>query len=256
MGCTGATVDDVLAEADVVLGPAPGDLMSLPRRATDLTPRLPTRVVACQTLRTGVDDVIAAAFEDAVTAVARDLGLPVERVDEVTSRDCSQAWFTIATAELAQSLLEHRDRWPELEPSLRQMVEMGAEVGTFDYVAAARRRWAECARVDDLLRDGAVVVVPTTNAVAWAPEGPLPTTAGGVDDSWVAVNTADFNFTGHPAVSVPLGRDNAGVPFGLQIVAPRCEDGLALGLARAWERLRPWPHVADGYREFGVEHLG
>jgi aspartyl-tRNA(Asn)/glutamyl-tRNA(Gln) amidotransferase subunit A len=72
----------------------------------------------------------------------------------------------------------------------------------------------------------------------------------------VAVNTADFNFTGHPAVSVPLGRDNAGVPFGLQIVAPRCEDGLALGLARAWERLRPWPHVADGYREFGVEHLG
>jgi Asp-tRNA(Asn)/Glu-tRNA(Gln) amidotransferase A subunit family amidase len=255
MGCTGAGVDDVLTEAEVVLGAAAGDLMSLPRRAVDLTPALPTRVVACPTLRSGVDDAIAAAFEDMLTALERDLGLPVERVDELTSADCSQAWFTVATAELAQSLLEHRDRWDELEPSLHLMVEMGAAVSTFDYIAAARRRWAECAKVDTLIADGAVAVVPTTNAVAWAPEGPLPTTAGGVDDSWGAVNTADFNFTGHPAVSVPLGRDNAGVPFGVQIIAPRCDDGRALGLAQAWERINPWPRVADGYEEFGVEHL-
>jgi Asp-tRNA(Asn)/Glu-tRNA(Gln) amidotransferase A subunit family amidase len=255
MGCTGSTVADVLAEADVVLGAAPGDLMSLPRRAVDLAQRLPTRVVACRTLRGHVDDVIADAFEDAVAAIERELHLPVEHVDELTSRDCSQAWFTIATAELAQSLTEHRDRWPDLEPSLRQMLTLGADVSTFDYIAAARRRWSECAKVDALLRDGAVAAVPTTNAVAWAPEGPLPTSVGGVDASWAALNTPDFNFTGHPAVSVPLGRDNAGVPFGLQIVAPRCEDGLALGFAAAWEQRRPWPHVAAGYGEFGVEHL-
>jgi Asp-tRNA(Asn)/Glu-tRNA(Gln) amidotransferase A subunit family amidase len=67
-----------------------------------------------------------------------------------------------------------------------------------------------------------------------------------------ALNTPDFNFTTHPAVSVPLGRDDAGVPFGLQIVAPRCKDGLALGLAAAWERIRPWPAVANGYDEFAT----
>jgi Asp-tRNA(Asn)/Glu-tRNA(Gln) amidotransferase A subunit family amidase len=255
MGCTGAGVDDVLTEAEVVLGAAAGDLMSLPRRAIDLAPALPTRIVACPTLRSGVDDVIATAFDDLLVAIEQDLGLPVERVDELTSYDCGRHWFTIATAELAQSLSEYRDRWDDLEPSLRQMVEMGAAVSTFDYIAAARHRWAECAKVDALLGGGAVAVVPTTNAVAWAPEGPLPTSAGGVDDSWGAVNTADFNFTGHPAVSVPLGRDNAGVPFGVQIIAPRCEDGLALGLAQAWERLRPWPRVADGFTEFGVEYL-
>jgi aspartyl-tRNA(Asn)/glutamyl-tRNA(Gln) amidotransferase subunit A len=189
------------------------------------------------------------------TTIERELDLTVDRVDEITSRDCSQAWFVVATAELAQSLAEHRDRWSELEPSLRLMVELGAEVTAFDYIAAARRRWSECAKVDALLDGGAVAVVPTTNAVAWPPEGPLPTTVGGADVSWASLNTPDFNFTGHPAVSVPLGRDNAGVPFGLQIVAPRCEDGLALGLAAAWERRRPWPHVAAGYGEFGVEHL-
>ena len=50
----------------------------------------------------------------------------------------------------------------------------------------------------------------------------------------------DLNFTGHPAVSVPLGYDAFGVPFGLQIVAPRFADGLALGLAQVLG-VRPGP---------------
>ncbi len=50
----------------------------------------------------------------------------------------------------------------------------------------------------------------------------MPNSAGGVEhDLSIAVNTTDLNFTGHPAVNVPLGHDQYGVPFGLQIVAPR-----------------------------------
>ena len=80
----------------------------------------------------------------------------------------------------------------------------------------------------------------------------MPSRAGGVDDSWVAVNTSDFNFTGHPAINVSLGRDDSGVPFGLQLVAPRCREGLAFGIAEVWERIAPWPLVADGYEPFGA----
>jgi len=173
-------------------------------------------------------------------------------VDTATSRECSRRWFTMATAELAQSLLEHRDRWSEFEPTLRQAVELGAGVSTAEYLAAARSRWEECARVDALLGDDGVLLTPTVNACAWVPEGPLPNKAGGVDDSWVALNTADFNFTGHPAVNVPLGRDDLGVPFGLQIVAPRCREALAFGVAHVWERLNPWPPVATGYHPFEI----
>jgi Asp-tRNA(Asn)/Glu-tRNA(Gln) amidotransferase A subunit family amidase len=251
MGCTGSTVEDVLLEADVVLGAAPGDLMSLPRQAIDLEPKLPSHLVACRTLRAGVDDVIGTAFDDACARLASDTGLELTIVEEATTPAAGKSWFVMATAELAQSLVDARDRWGEFEPSLRQMVEMGAAVGSFDYIAAARQRWAECARVDALLGDAGVLLTPTVNAVAWVPEGPLPTRAGGVDDSWVAVNTSDFNFTGHPALNVPLGRDDAGVPFGLQIVAPRCREGLAFGVAQVWERLAPWPEVADGYEAFG-----
>ena len=251
MGCTAPSVDDVLLEADVVLGGVPGDLMSLPRAAVAITPAMPSRIVACRTLRNAVDDVIGAAFDDACVAIERELQLPLTQVKEATSPDCSKFWFVMASAELAQSLATHRERWDELEPSLAGIVRIGDQIATAEYLAAARRRWAECAKVDELIGDDGVLVLPTTNAVAWPPEGPLPTTVGGVDDSWAAVNTADFNFTGHPAVSVPLGRDDAGVPFGLQIVAPRCRDGLALGFAKAWERLRPWSPVAPGYQEFG-----
>jgi len=252
MGCTGSTVADVLLEADTVLGAAPGDVISLPRAGIDLTPRMPSYVVACRTLRVAVDDVIGKAFDAACERIAKTTGLDVRVVDEATSAAAGRSWFVMAAAELAQSLLDRRDRWDELEPTLKLMVEIGAAVTTADYLAAARTRWSECARIDDLLGEDGVLITPTVNAVAWAPEGPLPTRAGGVDDTWVAVNTSDFNFTSHPAVNVPLGHDDAGVPFGLQIVAPRCREGLAFGLAEAWEQMSPWAAVAPGYRPFGV----
>ena len=42
--------------------------------------------------------------------------------------------------------------------------------------------------------------------------------------------------TGHPAVSVPAGITEDGVPFGLEITAPRFRDDMALMVAEAWER--------------------
>ena len=51
-------------------------------------------------------------------------------------------------------------------------------------------------------------------------------------------------------MSVPIGHDDAGVPIGLQVVAPRCRDGLALGLAETLERIQPWPLAASGYERF------
>ena len=54
------------------------------------------------------------------------------------------------------------------------------------------------------------------------------------------MNTVEFNFTGQPAVSVPMGTSPEGVPIGLQVIAPRFEDHLALGLAAGLEQAQPW----------------
>jgi Asp-tRNA(Asn)/Glu-tRNA(Gln) amidotransferase A subunit family amidase len=251
MGVTATSVADVLLEAAVVLGPVPGDIRALER--VDAAPALPARVLVCPSLRGAADAPIAAAFDAARALLADDLGLAVTDVAEPIDPQTALWWAMIGCVQLAQSLEGFRDRWDEAEPSLKVQLDIGTQVGAFDYVAAERRRFEQCARLDALLGDDGVLVTPTANATSWPAEGPLPDHAGDrTGDPLIALNTADLNFTGHPAVSVPWGTDPDGVPFGMQVVAPRGRDGLALGLAAAIERERPWAPTAPGYATFGV----
>jgi Asp-tRNA(Asn)/Glu-tRNA(Gln) amidotransferase A subunit family amidase len=249
-GVAGHTVADVVHHAEVVLGPAPGDWTSVPAGTVALEPRDPVRVLACRTFRADVDPQVEAAYDATLAALAAD-GMPVEHVAAPSDADALMDWFTMSTAELAQSLGDVRDQWDDFEPSLVAQLRWGEQVTAADYVAAARRRHEVGARLDALVGDDAVLVLPTLNVRAWPPEGPVPDAAGSVTgDPTIATNTPELNATGHPAVSVPMGLDADGVPMGLQVVAPRHRDGLALGLAARVERVQPWPVVAPAYEPF------
>jgi Asp-tRNA(Asn)/Glu-tRNA(Gln) amidotransferase A subunit family amidase len=249
-GCTNATVADVLFEAEVVAGPVPGDLQSLPIGTVSTTPMRPARVLATPSFRPDVDAPVRAAFETTLAVIERDLGVAVELVDNPMPPSVAVSWFLVSAAELAQALLPDRDRWDELEDGVRGYLDVGLSVSAADYITHQRHRYELCAVLDELLGTDAVLVTPTLNASAWAPEGPLPVHAGDTDDPAIAVNTLDLNLTGHPAVSVPMGLAPDGVPIGLQVVAPRWRDGLALGLAAALEQAQPWPRTAPGYEPF------
>ena len=86
---------------------------------------------------------------------------------------------------------------------------------------------------------------------------------------WLALAYAPTT-VGHPALSLPVGRDHNGMPFGLQIVGRRGGDAKVLAVATALERLladdirtaRPLPDIAaltvatkisdePGFRGFG-----
>jgi aspartyl-tRNA(Asn)/glutamyl-tRNA(Gln) amidotransferase subunit A len=47
--------------------------------------------------------------------------------------------------------------------------------------------------------------------------------------------TLPFSFAGLPAISVPCGFDRAGLPIGMQIVADRLQEPVALRIAAAYE---------------------
>src|SRR5262249_23609004 len=53
---------------------------------------------------------------------------------------------------------------------------------------------------------------------------------------WLALAYA-VTLPGHPAVSLPLGLDRHGMPFGLQIVGPRGGDAFVLSVAAELEAL-------------------
>lgn len=248
-GATGSRVADVWYEASVTLGAARGDFLSIPRAGIDLAPQTPTRVLAVRTFRSDVDPDVEENFERTLDAIAKS-GIPVERIESPSNNDTFWSWFTISTAQLLQSLRHEEDRWDQLTDYVTAQLKFGEKVSIDQYIAAQRFRHVVSARFDDLLVDGAVIVTPTCNSRAWPAEGPLPTRAGETDDVVGALNTTDSNFTGHPAVSVPMGVDENGVPTGFQIIAPRFVDGLALGLASHLETIQPWPLTAPGYSPF------
>jgi aspartyl-tRNA(Asn)/glutamyl-tRNA(Gln) amidotransferase subunit A len=211
-------------------------------------------VVACRSLRADVEPAVDAAFTTTLGVIERDLDLPVEHVDDVFADDqLALNWFVISSAELAQALAPHEDRWSELEPGLVDILRFGTRVSLADYLSAQRKRYEAAAKLEQLLGTDTVLVTPTLNVTSWGPTGPLPDHAGSVTgDPSIAVNTVEMNFTGHPAVSVPMGVGPEGLPIGLQVVAARFHDGLALGLAAGLEQAQPWSAVAPAHQPFSL----
>jgi len=96
---------------------------------------------------------------------------------------------------------------------------------------AARQRLA--AGVDDALAD---VDVLASTTVPMLP----PKWGEGVEDVFGALaNTAPFNVSGHPAVSVPSGTVE-GLPVGLQFVGERYDEATILAAAAEWSERHDW----------------
>ncbi|MFX0004744.1 MAG: amidase [Candidatus Hermodarchaeota archaeon] len=56
---------------------------------------------------------------------------------------------------------------------------------------------------------------------------------------WIAF-TYPFNFSGHPAASIPCGWSKEGMPIGMQIVGKRFDELTILQVSRIFEDIAPW----------------
>jgi amidase len=56
----------------------------------------------------------------------------------------------------------------------------------------------------------------------------------------MAAFCAPFNITGQPAISLPMGQGDTGLPIGVQLVAAPWEEGRLLRVAAQLEVARPW----------------
>lgn len=103
------------------------------------------------------------------------------------------------------------------------------------YARAQNLRRRVIAAYDAALNDCDLLVLPT--AVMKAP--PLPEPEPGIGESCLRSsqmlwNTAPFNITGHPALSVPCGALD-GLPIGLMLVGPKWGEATIYRAAKAFE---------------------
>jgi amidase/6-aminohexanoate-cyclic-dimer hydrolase len=54
--------------------------------------------------------------------------------------------------------------------------------------------------------------------------------------------TTLFNFTGNPAITLPLGWSRSGLPIGVQFAAPFGDEATLLRIAAQLESAQPWSH--------------
>jgi aspartyl-tRNA(Asn)/glutamyl-tRNA(Gln) amidotransferase subunit A len=247
--CYGAltrTVRDAALYLDQVAGYHPLDPTSFPRPTQPflaaLDQPLPKLRIAFNRMLGSIhiqSDVLREVEQAA--HVFQALGHEVEDNDD-TLEDVVQHWITLSYAqslpEVEQLVRYGRDLLsPAFADRFAALPRPGAEEIAAAYAARARlNQWlAQIFDRYDLL------LLPTMPLEAFATEGPIPAEVEGIPlgDSIIAC-TAPFNFSGHPAGTVRAGFTDAGLPAGLQIVAQRHADALALRAAYAYEQARPW----------------
>jgi amidase/aspartyl-tRNA(Asn)/glutamyl-tRNA(Gln) amidotransferase subunit A len=253
-GPLAVSVSDLRLLLAAEVGPVAGDPTALPSWQPE--PGFPRRVLAAPRFFDWgpLPGDVERCFADALERVERDLGFRVERIgptEIVRSGNCDADWAIQAGPELVTWLgREEVKRSIELfHPSTRAFLEFGMRVGLDEYLAVRARRFAYARELDELLGEDTVIATPTLAEPGWLAEGPLPETED-VSPPPSAYNTNVQNIAGNPAITVPAGRCENGVPFGLQFTGPRFRDGMLLDLAEAWERAYPWPPVAEGYASF------
>ena len=90
----------------------------------------------------------------------------------------------------------------------------------------------------DLFDTYDILICPATAVSPFAVRDPYPTTINGATVSdyvaWYAMTWA-LSLIGCPIVALPAARDHKGMPFAIQVIAPRHADAFALSVAAAIE---------------------
>ncbi|MEO6212806.1 MAG: amidase, partial [Vicinamibacterales bacterium] len=122
-------------------------------------------------------------------------------------------------------------------PGIRLRLEMGRYLLAEDYVRAMQLRTRLTSSVDDALERCDVLLLPSL-PIAAPPLGAATVDIEGTEEPVRAATlrlTQLFNLTGHPAISLPAGVTNLGLPIGIQLVAARGQTDRLLTIAAAVE---------------------
>ena len=244
VGPMGRTVADACLQLASTAGPHAGDPLSYPLDAQAFLNPPPidlSRLRVAWTEDFGacdVDPAIRQTMREKMRAL-RPLFAACDEVDFDFSN--AHRCFDVLRAEaFVAGMRATYERDPSsLGPNPRANYEMGAQMSLLETAWAQAEQTRLTARFQRVFAEYDLVLSPTT------PVSPFPWTQSHADvidgqtqDNyyrWLAL-TYLITLTTHPAISLPCGRDTAGMPFGLQVVGRFRGDLALLAAAQSMEQ--------------------
>ena len=244
-------LSDVVAALDVVVGPDPTDLRSLPKPEASWPAalegaQLPAKVAWSPTLGYAeVDEEVLMLCRRAIDVMS-DLGTEVLEVASVFDEDPVDPWLTLSGVYnlRTHAALLGTPAYEQVDLVLRMIIDGAAATSALDVVRAEDACHDLNLQLVDLFHDVRLLVTPTMAAP------PPPRSLGGAgmingtqDYNWVKMTYA-FNMTRSPAATVCVGLTSAGLPVGLQLVGPQHADLVVIRAAAALEAAMGFAAVA------------
>jgi amidase len=244
-GPMGRTVADVALQLSVLAGPDPRVPISLSDDPAGFAAPLPTSLAGLRVAwapdlggQVTVDPAITAVLAPSV-AVFESLGASVEEdCPDLSGADdvfgTLRAWlFEASFGEIAR-------RSPEkVKESIRWNAEMGAKLTGPDLARAEQLHTKLYERMVAFFERYDVLLAPTTQVLPFPVEIEYPTEIAGVHQDnyleWMRSCTV-ISATGCPALSVPGGFTDDGLPVGLQIIGAPRADRRVLEVGHAFEQ--------------------
>jgi aspartyl-tRNA(Asn)/glutamyl-tRNA(Gln) amidotransferase subunit A len=242
IGPLGSRVEDCAFAMAEIAGHDPHDSASSPVPVPDFYQPAPKRLDG---LRFGipknfyfdrVDREVGQAIQSAVLQVRR-LGAEAIEIDLPDIAELNSTARFIQWGESASVFEPFRD--PGLfGTDVWALIEEGRLVSAADYVTAQRLRSLFRRQFDEIWQKINFLITPTTPITAPRAEINEVTIDGHLEDARIASTrlTRAVNLLGDPALSIPCGRSNSGLPIGLQLIAPPFTDASLLRIGQTIER--------------------
>ena len=266
VGMLAADPGDLALVYAAVAGPDPRDSTALPGPVPAVEPGAGVkglRVATARSLlgRPGVEPAVGARTAEAADALARAGAAPSDA--ELPDPEAAvSAYYLVATAEASSNLARYdgvrygirvpgrgltdmirRTRTEGFGPEVRRRILLGTfalSAGYYDayYLRAHRARVRLKRRFAGLFAGADLLLLPTAPTTAF----PLGEKSADPVAMYLAdVFTVYANLTGLPALNVPFGHDAAGLPVGVQLLAPPGREDLLFRAAGVLERARETP---------------
>jgi Asp-tRNA(Asn)/Glu-tRNA(Gln) amidotransferase A subunit family amidase len=195
-----------------------------------------------------IDAGLRDLFDKHTTNIAKHF-----RSTAIASPDFADADFVYETLRAVAFVGTWHQRMREMPGKWGRNVTRNYQDGlklTVEQIAQANLRWTEIYRsAVSFFDDFDLLITPTCAVSPWPKHEIYPKRVAGRETAnyfdWVRM-TYGITLLNHPSISIPCGLDASGLPFGLQLVAPRGKDAFLFQAAMALEAVlepRPVPDL-------------